>query len=777
MDFFKKIKELLRSNKKYFVVSCTIIITFWGIFIVFIILMSFNVFGKLPSIEQIQDPEKSYATEIISSDNIVIGKYYKENRSPAKYHEISDTLIKALIATEDERFFDHSGIDIFSLFRAVAFLGTKGGASTITQQLAKMYFTENPSRNIFSRTLQKFKEWIIAVKLEREYTKEEIIEQYLNKFDFLYLAVGINSASKIYFNKSAKDLSVEESAVLVGMAKNPSLYNPIRFPINAINRRNTVYMRMYKNNILTKDKLLELSSKPISLNFTPESHNQGLATYFREHLRSELKVWIRNNPKSDGSFYSLETDGLKIYTTIDSRMQEYAEASLQEHLRTLQKVFNRVTYSMHPKIYPFVSKEEDSLVMNPTIRNLNIYKVLSNRGKSHQEITKYLSSNDHKMTVYTLEKGYVDTILTTIDSIRHIKSLFNASLISVEPQTGYVKAWVGGYDYREFKYDNVFQMRRQVGSTFKPFVYGTAIDQLKMSPCDKISNTNVVFTKEKWGVPEDWSPRNANSTIDGRLYTLTKALANSINTITAKILEKIGSTAPIINFARRIGIESNIPSSPAMCLGTSDVSLYEMAGAYATFVNKGIHIKPTYLLKIEDKNGTVLANFNPEIQEAISEESAYVITKLLEGVINYGSGVRLKTTSGNYEVFSKEDNTNFCTGYPYGFTNSIAGKTGTTQNQSDGWFIGMVPNLVTGVWVGHDTRNVHFEDLYYGQGASTALPIWALFMKKCYQDNTLKVSKDSFAPPKNPISIQLDCSQVDMESIIKLKNNIEDEDF
>ncbi|MDX1829665.1 MAG: transglycosylase domain-containing protein [Lutibacter sp.] len=720
-----------------------------GSIILIFLLASWGVFGPLPTFEELENPEKNLATEVISLDGQTLGKYAYENRTPVKYKDLPQNLVNALVATEDERFYEHSGIDFKSSIRAVVKMGSEGGGSTITQQLAKLLFHGEGSKNVAERILQKIKEYVIAVELEREYTKQEIITMYLNKYDFLNQAVGIRSASRIYFGKEPKELTIPESAMLVGMLKNASLFNPLRESRKKLvkKRRNVVLHQMAKNDFITEKQKDSLQKTDLGLNVNREGHSDGHATYFREYLRDFMKNWIKNNPKPDGTFYNLHRDGLKIYVTIDSRMQTYAEEAMKEHMANLQRVFFKE--QKHNKTAPFydLDKHQIANTMLQAMKRSNRWHRMKKQGKSEKEILASFNEKV-KMSVFSW-KGDKDTIMTPKDSIRYYKYFLRAGLLSIEPQTGYIKAWVGGINYKHFQFDAVKQQKRQVGSTFKPFVYASAINQLKLSPCYKLPNTLYTIPKEKYGMPEDWTPKNASDEYGGEL-TLKDALANSVNVITAKLIDMVNPKT-VVNLAKSAGITSKIPEVPAIALGTVDLSLYEMVGAYTTFANKGLRIAPMMLVKIEDKNGTVLERFIPKSKEVLSEESAYVVIKLLEGVTESGSGVRLRSKWGKYPD-------NVSTGYPYEFTNPIAGKTGTTQNQSDGWFMGMVPNLATGVWVGGEDRSIHFAGIDKGQGATMALPIWALYYKKLYADKDLHVSQDDFKKPEK-LTIQVDCDK------------------
>ena len=717
-------------------------------------LASIGKFGEMPDFRQLENPKTNFASEIISSDNQILGKYYfNDNRTPVDYDEINIETVNALIATEDERFYSHPGIDLKATVRAIVFLNTRGGASTISQQLARQLFVGVRSRNILQAIGQKIKEWVIAVELEKQYTKEEIITMYLNIYDFGYYGDGIKSASNIYFSKEPIDLNIEESAMLVGMLQNSSLYDPIRRPEITKKRRDLVLMQMAKNNYISEKDKDSLQSLPLELNYTPQSHRQGLATYFRSYLRGFMKDWTENNLKKDGSKYNLYVDGLKIYTTINSKMQRYAEESVKEHMINLQKEFFIQNDTVSSAPFTDLEEDQEEAIMKRAMRRSERWRKSKLAGKTNDEIEESFNIPTN-MNVFTWD-GDVDTLMSPIDSIRYYKHFLRAGMMSMNPKNGHVMAWVGGIDYRNFQYDHVMLSKRQIGSTFKPFLYATAIDQLKLSPCDMLPDLIHCIEPYKYGNPEPWCPTNSSDKYGG-MRTLSNALANSKNTISAQLIDKVGPR-PVANLARNLGVSSNIPNVPAIALGTPDLSVYEMVGAYGAFANKGIYVKPIMVTKIEDKNGTIVYQSKPETRDVLSEESSYVTLKLLEGVTKFGSGARLR-----HDIPEDERNyvyKNVVTGYPYKFDNAIAGKTGTTQNQSDGWFIGMVPNLVTGVWVGGEDRSVHFKEIAYGQGATMSLPIWGLFMKKCYEDEELQVSKEDFEEPE-VLSIELDCSKV-----------------
>ena len=741
---------------------------FWGIilsgisFIVLIFLFaSSGLLGVLPTFEELENPENNLATEVISSDGKTLGKYATENRTPIKFKDLPQNIVEALVATEDERFYEHSGIDFRGTTRAVLKPGS-GGASTITQQLAKMLFTGIPSRNIFLRIGQKVKEWVVATKLERQYTKQEIIAMYLNKYDFLNQAVGIRSAARIYFGKEPKVLKIEESAMLVGMLKNSSYFNPLRRAKEVKQRRNVVLKQMNRNEFISLKEKDSLQQLELGLDVHKEGHSDGYATYFRSHLQKVMRKWVQKNPKPNGEQYNIFRDGLKIYVTVDSRMQQYAEEAIQEHMSNLQSYFFKE--QQNNKTAPFydLEKPEIDRIIERGKKNSGRYKRLKTAGISKKYIDKIFNTKT-KMRVFSW-KGAIDTIMSPNDSIKYYKYFLRSGLLSIEPQSGHIKAWVGGIDNKYFKFDAVAQQKRQVGSTFKPFVYATAINQLKLSPCDEYPNTPYTIPKGKYGIPEEWNPRNSNDKYGGML-SLKDGLAGSVNTMSARLIDMV-SPQNVARLAKSAGIETKFRANPSIALGAVDLSLLEMVSAYATFANKGLRVSPMILTRIEDKNGTVLEEFTPQTKEVLSEESAYVVLDLLKGVTLSGSGVRLRLPW---------EKPKYVTGYPYEFSNPIAGKTGTTQNQSDGWFIGIVPNLATGVWTGGEDRATHFEGIAKGQGATMSLPSWALFMKKCYADKTLNISLEDFEKPEN-LTINIDCGNIKSEEDEDIKEVIPEED-
>ncbi len=737
---------------------------------------SWGVFGEMPTFERLENPSTNLATEFISSDGETLGKLYlNDNRTSVTYEELPQNLVNALVATEDARYFDHSGIDARGTLRAVVYLGSKGGASTISQQLSKLLFTQKPSGGL-ERIIQKVKEWVIATRLERQYTKEEIIAMYLNQYDFINNADGIRSAARIYFGKEPADLKTEESAVLVGMLKNSSLYNPMRREELVFNRRNTVLGQMVKYGYITEEEKDSLQGLEMKINFNPESHREGLATYFRMYLQRWLNNWVKENPKPNGEEYNIYLDGLKVYTTVDSRMQRNAEEAVQEHMSNLQAEFFHQNTPQRNATAPFldISRGAIDTIMRSAMRRSARWRHLKREGLPEKDIEATFHEKV-EMTVFDWNSDSYEKniIMTPMDSIRYYKTFLRTAMMSMEPQTGHVKAWVGGIDYKHFQYDNVIQGARQAGSLFKPFVYAVAIDQLRYSPCFTLPDNQYSIEPGKHGNMEAWRPKNSNGEYSGEDMTLKSALANSVNTITAQLIDRVGPGA-VVALAKNMGIDREILAVPAIALGVADVSVYDMVGAFGTYANQGVYVKPVMVTRIEDKNGTVLYEYVPETKDVLSKEVAYAMVNLLEGVTQSGSGARLRHTGAKEQAVYKE----IVTGYPYEFTNPIAGKTGTTQNQSDGWFMGMVPNLVTGVWVGGEERSIHFSTTRYGQGAAMALPIWALYMKKNYANEEIGVSKEEFETPQE-MTINLDCSKEGQigDGSLDIDDDLEDIDF
>ncbi len=758
----KKEEEKEKKKRRYGV----FILWFWGIYLAgvlsvgsFILLLSQNKLWELPSFEELENPDTFLATEIISSDGKILGKYFRENRTHVKFDSLPKHLTEALIATEDERFYSHSGIDLKGTLRAIVFLGSKGGASTISQQLAKQLYHE-PAPNLIMRIKQKLMEWVIAAELEKQYTKEEILAMYLNIFDFVNNAVGIQSAAEVYFSKTAGSLDLKESAMLVGMAKNPSLFNPNRRPDTTLFRRNVVFAQMARNGYIDETVKDSIKNVPLGLKFKRVDHTQGPAPHFREILRSEVKKILKKKDaegnyiyaKPDGKPYDLYGDGLKLYTTIDTKMQEYAEWAVTEHLgKELQEDFWKNLKNR--KNAPFsnkVSQSQIDRIMRNAVRISDRYRNYKARNMSSDSV-EFFFNEPTEMTVFSWH-GEIDTVMTPMDSIRYHKSFLRAGLMSMDPHTGEVRAWVGGIDHKYFAYDHVKQGRRQVGSTFKPFVYALAIEN-GMSPCKKVPNVPVTFRKGTWNMLQDWTPTNSDTSYRGEMVTLQFGLGSSMNNITAWVMKQFGPVA-VIEYCRRMGITSPLDTVPSLALGVADISLYEMVGAHATFANNGIWQKPVFLTRIEDKNGALITESRTETREAMSEENAYTMLELMKGVTmgarapdgrKRGTGIRLH--------FDR----------PYGnipWDRPIAGKTGTTQNNADGWFMGTTRDLVTGVWVGAEDRSINFTYTSLGQGANTALPIWGYYMNKVWADSTLGISTEDFEKPEN-LSVRLDCTKDD----------------
>lgn len=728
-----------KNNKKNYLKIFWIVV-FSGILAVILLfwLISTGMLGYIPTFEELENPNSNLASEIYSEDGVLLGKYYFENRSNTRYSELDANLVNALIATEDIRFYKHSGIDFKAVIRAFSGAITgqnKGGGSTITQQFAKLLYHERTGSKV-KTILQKLNEWVIAVKLERRYSKQEIIALYLNKFDFVNNAVGIKSAAKIYFNTSPDSLKIEESAVLVGMLKNPALYNPVRRPDTVLARRNVVLRQMERYDLITAAVSDSLRQLPLDMSkFGREDHVTGSATYFREFLRGKLRDWCASHTKPDGSTYDLYKDGLKIYTTINSKMQKYAEEAVAEHLGLdLQPTFFQ-HWKHHPNA-PFYfqnnASEEIKKIMEQGMKRSERYRKLKAAQVTDEEIRKSFNTAI-RMKVFGW-KGEFDTLLSPMDSIRYYKFFLQSGLMSVEPTTGYVKAYVGGINYKHFQYDHVTQGARQVGSTFKPFLYTLAM-QNGLSPCTKLPNIQPIIYLDDG---RTWEPSNSSKDDKGTEITLKVALATSNNWISGHLVNRFSPQA-VVKIAQNMGVKSYMDPVPSLVLGSSDLTLYEMVGAMNTFPNKGVYIEPIFITRIEDKSGNIIESFIPEQHEAMSEETAYLMLDLMKGVVDYGTGMRLR---GKYR-----------------FDNPVAGKTGTTNNHSDGWFMGIIPQLTTGVWVGCEDRAAHFRSLHLGQGANMALPIWALYMRKVLDDPALGYSKGDFEKPILPLSVETDCDK------------------
>ncbi|MFN8255438.1 MAG: transglycosylase domain-containing protein [Bacteroidales bacterium] len=755
--------------------------TFWILFIVPVVLMfvlfmmiSAGYMGYMPNFKELENPESNLASEVISSDRQLLGKYYRENRTIVQFENLPTHLVNALVATEDIRFYDHSGIDVRGLFRVLfrtVILRDKsgGGGSTITQQLAKNLFPRDSiiDRSVFHLALTKFKEWVIAVKLERNYTKEEILAMYLNTVPFGSETFGIKTAAHTYFNTSPDSLNIQQAATLVGMVKGPSKFNPKRNPKNAFDRRNTVFSQMEKYGFITEEEFDSLKLIPLKLDYRIQSHNEGKATYFREYLRTTMNKkkperedysesnyekykedsidWV-NNPlygwcnkklKPNGEPYDLYSDGLKIYTTINYKMQQYAEEAVAEHMGgELQPLFykHKKGNKKAPFDWQMTDREIGRIYYNSMVRS-DRYQRLKRAKMDSADIIKNFRTPTH-MQVFKWS-GDVDTIMTPLDSIKYYKFFLHTGFISMEPQTGYVKAYVGDINIYHFKYDNVMQTRRQVGSTFKPIIYTMAMMPGGYSPCHLVPNIPVSFEMPN-GQPE-YTPRySVLKGYEGKLIPLRMGLAYSLNQISAWVLKQY-SPSYAVDLARKMGIRSPLPEVYSLCVGSADIKLSEMVGAYGTFFDKGVYTEPMMVTRIEDKNGNVIQTFKPKKNEVISEGTAYRMISLMQGVVQMGTSVRLR--------------------YKYKLTNDIAGKTGTTNDNSDGWFIGGVPNLVSGVWVGGEERSIRFSIGALGEGANMALPIWALYMQKIYKDGTLDISKDNFELPESSDGIPMDCSK------------------
>ena len=768
---------MFKKYWKFFVIFWSVVLVgIIGVF-VFFWLISAGKLGFMPTFEELENPNNRFASEVYFADGPIMNRYFeKENRKYIEYREIPQSVIDALIATEDVRFYDHSGVDVRGLFRVAKGLLTAntsaGGGSTISQQLAKMLFPRESDLNVFELAIRKFREWVIAVRLEKSYTKEEILTMYLNKYDFLNLAVGISSAADIYFQVPLDSLKVEQAAMLIGMAKNSSYYNPVRRPELTLNRRNVVLSQMYKYDKITREECDSLKKLPLGLNFKRVDHKEGLATYFREYLRlfmtankpdrkryrdlsqfrldsvawktNPLYGWCKKNVKVDGSHYDLYSDGLKIYTTLDSRMQKYAEEAVREHLsQDLQPLFDKEKVKKHrPPFSNDMTPTEIEEVLDRSIRQSERYRVLSKQGMSFKEIRKTFDQ-PLKMQVFTWS-GIRDTVMTPLDSIKHYKSFFRSGFMVMQPQTGYIKAYVGGPDYRYFMYDMVSAGKRQVGSTIKPILYTLAMQE-GLGPCDKVPNIPQTFILP---TGEPWSARGGTKR-QGEMVTLRWGLANSENNISAWVLKQFTPEA-VAQMAHKMGITSFIDPVPSVFLGTAEITVKEMVAAYSVFANKGVYNSPLPVYRIEDKYGNVLQEFRPESREVITENTAYLMCNLLEGVVTGGTGVRLR--------------------YKYKLMNPMGGKTGTTQKHADGWFMGVTPDLVGGVWVGAEDRSIHFQNLANGQGASMALPIWAKFLLKAYADPRLKMSDRPFDRPAG-INKRLDCDETISEAEVKEMNN------
>ena len=774
----------------------------------------------LPEITELENPKTDLASVVLSSDYVQLGKYYHENRTNVHFNNLPKSLIDALVATEDERYFDHSGIDLIALgrvFKGVILGDLKGGGSTITQQLAKLLFPRK-KLNKFEFALRKFKEWIIATKLERNYTKEEILSMYLNKFDFLNNAVGINSAAQVYFSKTPDQLELHESAMLVGMAKNPSLFNPIRRPNTVLKRRNVVLYQMLNNKYISKVVFDSTKKIALELDYNKVDHQTGLAPYFREILRMKIgKILNRKNEddhyiihKSNGDKYDLYSDGLKIYTSIDSRMQKHAEKAVESHFKNyLQEAFERNNRKCkNPPFSDDLSSSQVDTILIRSLRQSMLYKKLIGKAcfycerpqkyiektsdgyecsycstvspfRSKKEIIKKLNEKRIvKVFDWNSKNFEKDTVFSAKDSVRYYKGILRSGLMSMDPHTGQIKAWVGGPNFKHFKYDMVKKGKRQVGSTFKPFVYATALESGIIDPCYQVPDIEycieVPFNEYRKKL---WCPTNSGDHFSGALTSISFALANSMNNITASIIKKGSMINDVFNRVAQLGIDtSKFDQVPAMALGVFDISVHDIVGAIAPFANNGVYMEPIYLLRIEDKFGNLIFEPNPVSKQVWNKKTAYSILEMMKLVTRGIKHPTLKNANGKpllggtaIRIRGKETKER-----PYaGIKQPIAGKTGTTQNQSDGWFMGLTPDLVTGVWVGAEDRSVRFSTLSMGMGTNTALPIFAYYTKSINADDSLNISQEDFEMPETILRSPIDCEEEINNS--KLKDEFEDD--
>lgn len=757
-----------RFRKRFLLIFWSIISLLILGLIFYFIMIANGKMGHMPSFEQLENPKTDLATQIISADQELLGSYFRENRTNTEYDSLSPHIVDALLATEDIRFRQHSGIDIRALGRVASGVisgNLKGGGSTISQQLSKLIFPREDLDNNLKLINRKLREWVIAVKLEKSYTKEEIIAMYLTQFDYLNLAVGIESASRVYFSTTPDSLNLQESAMLVGMLQNPSKYNPLRYPEKTKTRRNTVLNQMEKYDFIEESVCDSVKQLPLGINFNRVDHNTGKATYFREFLRQWLTAnkpapeqyidkrhfiedsiswendpsygWCKKNTKADGSNYDIYSDGLRIYTTLDSRMQRYAEEAVREHMGGfLQPAFDKEQEGRSKAPFSYqMTNGEIGKIMHNSKRRSERYREMKARDISEDSIDAAFET-EVPMQVFSWD-GEIDTLMTPMDSIRYYKQYLRAGFMSMEPHTGYVKAYVGGNSYSHFRYDMVSLARRQVGSTFKPFIYTLAM-QNGYSPCYEVPNIEVSFKMPEDQEPEFYTPKYSSSKREGEMVSLKYGLANSLNQISAWVLKQFSPEA-VLDLARSMGVSSHIDPYPSICVGAAEVSLKEMVGAYGAWANEGIYTRPVYVTRIEDKNGNVLAQFRPIQKEATDEETAYLMIDLMKGVVDSGTSVRLR--------------------YKYDFTAELAGKTGTTNNHSDGWFMGIAPRLVSGAWVGGEERSIHFRGIRLGQGASMALPIWALYMEKVYANPNLPYTQeDEFKEPDH-LNVEIDCEK------------------
>ncbi|MFQ3576913.1 MAG: transglycosylase domain-containing protein [Cytophagales bacterium] len=726
-----------------------LILIFWFSFFLFFFFIVIHVwavkndflglYGGMPSLDVLENPKSELASELYSSDGVLLGKYFRSNRSPVEFEEISPNLINALVATEDIRFEQHSGIDMKGTF-AIPFAilaGDRRGSSTLTQQLAKNLFKTREFKGHLTKVkglktlIIKTKEWITAVKLESSYSKREIITMYLNTVDFGSNAYGIKTAAKTFFNTTPDRLNVQQAAVLVGLLKAPSNYSPVMNPENSKNRRNTVLEQMQKYGFLTKIKCDSLKKTELVLDYEVENHNTGSATYFRTVVHNYLVQWCKQRD------LDLYADGLKIYSTINSKAQKYAEEAVTEHMKYIQKEFDRVFKGKNPWIDE--NKKEIPNFIETSIKRTDVYRSLKKRFPNNPDSIEFYLNKKKKLKVFSWN-GEKDTVMSAYDSLRYYKRFLNAGLISVNPGTGYIISWVGGIDHKYFKFDHVKQSVRQPGSTFKPFVYLAALDN-GYSPCFEIEDVPVTFQYPNGNDIITWTPKNAEDVYTGKSFTLRQAMARSINSITANVMKRMGPEN-VVAYCRKIGFTSPLDPVPALCLGSSDVSIYELVGAYSTFANQGTYTEPQFILRIEDKNGNLIHEFPPKKKEALNPETAFLMCHMLMG----GTQEKGGTALGLYRY------NNIFKG------NEVGGKTGTTSNYSDGWFVGVTPNLVAGVWVGGDDRCIHFTDFTFGQGARLALPIVGMYMDKVFGDPNTQVTPARFKRPEN-LKVEINCDK------------------
>lgn len=733
----KPIPKKEKTSKPFSLKKMLILI--WGLFLLVILGVfaifwgtSQGMFGEMPDVQALENPDIYVSSEIYSADGKLIDRFETEKRIPVTYDDLPPHLVNALLAREDIRYTEHSGIDPRSTLRALTSGGSAGGASTITQQLAKQLFTVNRSSNTFQRGIQKLKEWVVAAELEKRYTKEEIISMYLNKFDFIYSANGVELASKVYFSSSTEKLTLDQSAMLVAMLKNPVFYNPMRHPERAKKERNVVLNQMVKYKFITSEEAEASKAQPLGIKHQEiNTISESYSAYYKNELKREIQTYLTNLEKETGKKYNLYKDGLKIYVTLDSRMQKLAEDAVAKHLSTIQKLFFDEQKSNPNAPFYGLSEDKRQRIFQRSMRNTDMYRHWKDLGKSDDEILNEFNRKRDSVKIFTWDGVAYRKDMSLMDSIKYHKHILQSGMMSMDPKDGTIKAWVGGINWDYFKFDHVKQARRQVGSTFKPFVYVTAINQMNYTPCNTISNDAFQIG--------NWRPRNANGKYGGS-QDLRTALAHSTNVVTARLIAQTG-VEPVIQTARDLGVESNIPKDYTIALGSADLTVYEMVGAMSTFANGGIYIKPELIVRIEDKTGRIIKDYQPETREVFNEYVAYTMIDLMKGVTDRGTGRWVRTK--------------------YNIESEVASKTGTTNDNSDGWFIGITPNLVTGVWVGCEDRFAHFRGTARGQGAATGLPIWSYYMQNVYKEGKKfgVLPSDTFEKPED-IDSKWDCSSL-----------------